>query len=135
MIGVFSVLYLFVQLGRDWKQNKKAIIPYGITSLLAGGASMIIILPAVLDLRSNGEELSTITKFKTEATGVFDLVMKNMIGVYDTTKYGSIPFIYIGLLPLLLCILYFVSKRIPLKDKLLYAGLFSILIASFYIVP
>lgn len=96
---------------------------------------MIIILPAVLDLRSNGEELSTITKFKTEATGVFDLVMKNMIGVYDTTKYGSIPFIYIGLLPLLLCILYFVSKRIPLKDKLLYAGLFSILIASFYIVP
>ena len=132
---VFSVLYLFVQLGRDWKQNKKAIIPYGITSLLAGGASMIIILPAVLDLRSNGEELSTITKFKTEATGVFDLVMKNMIGVYDTTKYGSIPFIYIGLLPLLLCILYFVSKRIPLKDKLLYAGLFSILIASFYIVP
>ena len=50
--------------------------PYGITSLLAGGASMIIILPAVLDLRSNGEELSTITKFKTEATGVFDLVMK-----------------------------------------------------------
>lgn len=135
MIGVFSVLYLFVQLGRNWKQNKKAIIPYGITSLLAGGASMIIILPAVLDLRSNGEELSTITKFKTEATGVFDLVMKNMIGVYDTTKYGSIPFIYIGLLPLLLCILYFVSKRIPLKDKLLYAGLFSILIASFYIVP
>jgi uncharacterized membrane protein YfhO len=135
MIGVFSVLYFLVQLARNWKQNKKGTLPYGITSLLAGGASMIIILPAVLDLRSNGESLSTITKFKTEATGVFDIVMKNMIGVYDTTKYGSIPFIYIGLLPILLCVLYFVSKKIPLKDKLMYTGLFGILIASFYIVP
>lgn len=135
MIGLFSVMYFLVQLGRNWKQARGAIIPYGITSLLAGGASMVIILPALLDLRSNGEELTTISSFKTEATDVFDLVMKNMIGVYDTTKYGSIPFIYIGLLPLLLCILYFVSKKIRLKDKFLYAGMFAVLIASFYIVP
>ena len=117
--------------GAQLEASSGAIIPYGITSLLAGGASMVIILPALLDLRSNGEELTTISSFKTEATDVFDLVMKNMIGVYDTTKYGSIPFIYIGLLPLLLCILYFVSKKIRLKDKFLYAGMFAVLIASF----
>lgn len=135
MIGVFSVLYCLVQLGRNWTQAKGAVIPYSLTALLAGGASMIIVLPAIMDLHSNGEALTTVTKFKTEATDVLDIVMKNMVGVYDTTKYGSIPFIYIGLVPLLFCILYFVSRKVPLKDKLLYGCLFGILIASFYIVP
>jgi uncharacterized membrane protein YfhO len=37
---------------------------------------MIIILPAILDLRSNGEALSQITTLKTEATAFWDIVMK-----------------------------------------------------------
>lgn len=96
---------------------------------------MIIVLPAVLDLRSNGEALSQITTLKTEATSYLDLIMKNMIGVYDTTKYGSIPFVYAGLLPLVLCLFYFASRKVPLKNKFLYGSLFAILIASFYLVP
>ena len=135
MIGIFSVLYFLVQLISHWSVYKKRIAPYLTTALLAGGASMMIILPAVLDLRTNGEELTKISSFKTEATSGLDFFIKNMIGVYDTTKYGSIPFIYVGLIPLVFCALYFVSKKIALKEKLLYAGLFAILTASFYIVP
>lgn len=135
MIGIFSVLYFIARLLSQWHTYKKRIIPYGITSLLAGGASMIIILPAVLDLRTNGEELTQITTFKTAATSWLDFFIKNMIGVYDTTKYGSIPFIFVGLLPLLFCTLYFVSRAIPWKNKLLYLGIFAILMASFYITP
>ncbi|MCF1685860.1 YfhO family protein [Tetragenococcus halophilus] len=135
MIGVFSFLHFLVQLFKNWKDNKKSILPYFTTSLLAGGASMIIILPALLDLRANGEELTQITNLKTEATSAFDFFIKNMIGVYDTTKYGAIPFIYIGLLPLVFCIFYFVIKEIPWKEKILYALLIALLIGSFYFVP
>ncbi|WP_429962438.1 YfhO family protein [Enterococcus sp. AZ072] len=135
MIGIFSVLYFAARLFTDWKRYKKSLLPYGITSLLAGFASMIMILPAVVDLRTNGEELTKITQFKTEATGWWDFVAKNMVGVYDTTKYGSIPFIYIGLFPLALCLFYFVSKRIHWKQKILYGSIGALLIASFYIVP
>ncbi|MBL1228394.1 YfhO family protein [Enterococcus sp. BWB1-3] len=135
MIGIFSFLYFIVRLFTNWKQYKQSILPYGITSLLAGGASMIIILPTIFDLRFNGETLTEVTKFKTEATAFWDIVMKNMVGVYDTTKYGSIPFIYAGLLPLLFCIFYFVTRQTPLKNKLLFGSLFVVLIASFYIVP
>ncbi|AYW47904.1 copper ABC transporter permease [Tetragenococcus osmophilus] len=135
MVGVFSVLYFFVQLFRNWQENKKRILPYFVTSFLAGGASMIIILPALLDLRSNGEELTQITNLKTEATGPLDFFIKNMIGVYDTTKYGSIPFIYIGLLPLAFFIFYFIIKEIPWKEKILYASLIALLLASFYFIP
>lgn len=135
MIGVFSALYFIARTLTNWKQYQGRVLPYFITSLLAGGASMILVLPAVLDLRANGETLSKITQFKTEATSFWDIVMKNMIGVYDTTKYGSIPFIYVGLLPLIFCVFYFVTKQIPLKNKLLFGSLFVVLIASFYIVP
>ncbi|MGC6769106.1 YfhO family protein [Enterococcus sp. LJL51] len=135
MIGIFSFLYFIARLLTNWKNYKKTILPYSITSLLAGGASMIMILPTVFDLRFNGEKLTEITKFKTEATAFWDIVMKNMVGVYDTTKYGSIPFIYVGLLPLIFCVFYFTTRHIPLKNKLLFGSLFAILIASFYIVP
>ncbi|MFV0557108.1 MAG: YfhO family protein [Enterococcus sp.] len=135
MVAVFSALYFLFRWLRAWKTQKTAIIPYSITALLASGASMIIILPALLDLSGNGEELTQITQLKTEATGLMDLLLKNMVGVYDTTKYGSIPFIYVGLLPLALCLFYFVTKKIDLKDKLLVGSIFAILIASFYLVP
>ena len=135
MIGLFSFLYYFARTFTDWQRYKSRIVAYFTTSLLAGGASMIMVLPAVLDLRTNGETLSEITTFKTEATAFLDIIMKNMIGVYDTTKYGSIPFIYIGLLPLIFCLFYFVTKEIPLKNKLLFGSLFVLLIASFYITP
>ncbi|WP_338377510.1 YfhO family protein, partial [Enterococcus faecium] len=112
MIGLFSFLYYFARTFTDWQRYKSRIVAYFTTSLLAGGASMIMVLPAVLDLRTNGETLSEITTFKTEATAFLDMIMKNMIGVYDTTKYGSIPFIYIGLLPLIFCLFYFVTKEV-----------------------
>lgn len=135
MIGIFSVLYFIARLLTNWKVYKKSILPYGITSLLAGFASMIMILPSILDLRTNGEELTKITTFKTEATAWWDAISKNLIGSYDTTKYGSIPFIYIGLLPLALCLFFFICKKIPWKNKLAYGTIAAILIASFYIQP
>lgn len=135
MVGLFSFLYFVVRVATNSQLYKKRIVPYLTTSLLAGIASLIMILPAVFDLLSNGETLSEMTKFKTEATAFWDIVIKNMIGVYDTTKYGSIPFIYVGILPLIFCIFYFCSRLIPLKNKIGYASLFAVLIASFYIEP
>ena len=135
MIAIFSALYFIARFFMAPKHNLRYVLPYGLTALLSGGASMIMILPAVMDLAANGETLSSITKLKTEATAPLDLLIKNMIGVYDTTKYGSIPFIYAGLLPLALCLFYFISRKIRLRDKLLYAGIFAVLIASFYLAP
>lgn len=135
MVGVFTVCYFLARLLSQPKEYKQRVIPYFITSILAGLSSMIMILPAVLDLSTNGETLTEMSKFKTEATAFWDIIIKNMIGSFDTTKYGSIPFIYVGILPLLFCLYYFVSKNIKTSQKITYAGLFAILIASFYIEP
>ncbi|MGX7243852.1 YfhO family protein [Enterococcus quebecensis] len=135
MVGVFSFLYFFARLLTNWKQYKSSIVPYLITSVLAGGASMIIILPSVIDLKMNGEKLDSINQIFTSDLGPWDFVIKSMPGVYDTSKYGSAPFIYIGLLPLIFFIFYFVSKKIPLRNKVIYGSLVLFMVASVYIEP
>lgn len=135
MVGILSFMYFWARTATDWQKNKGTILHYLTTSVLAGLASMVMILPTVLDLRSNGETLSEVAKWKTEATAFWDIVIKNMVGVYDTTKYGSIPFIYVGLLPLIFCLFYFVSRKIPLKNKIAYGLIFAVITASFYFVP
>jgi uncharacterized membrane protein YfhO len=135
MVGIFSFLYFLMRVATTWRTSKKGIVQYLITSVLSGLASFIIVLPAIIDLHTNGEELSTINTIKTEATGFWDIIVKNMVGVYDTTKYGSIPFIYVGLLPLIFCIFFFITKKIKWPQKVGHGVLFVILIASFYLEP
>ncbi|MGX7148301.1 YfhO family protein [Enterococcus ureasiticus] len=135
MIGVFSFLYVFCRFLTEPAKYKKSLLPYFITSLLAGGASMITILPTLLDLKNNGESLTELKHFFTSGTDIWDIPVKTMVGVYDTSKFGSSPFLYFGLIGLIFCLFYFVSPKFPLKNKLLYGSLFLLLIASVYIEP
>ena len=135
MVGMFSFLYMFVRVMTNKQEYLKRFPMYLGTSLVAGGSSMFLILPMVLDLKHNGESLSEIKSIFTDATGPWDLVIKNMVGVYDSTKYGSIPFIYVGLFPLIFCLFYFMTKKVQLKDKIGYGCLLLFVVASFYIEP
>lgn len=135
MVGVFTFLYAFIRTTLDWKRYKGRFVSYLITSFLAGGASMITILPTIMDLSYNGESLNEITSLLTPDTGVWDLIAKSMVGVYDTSKYESMPFVYIGLVPVIFCLFYFLSGKIPLKNKLGYGSLMLLVIASVYIYP
>lgn len=135
MVGIFSFLYYIARLLTDWQRYKKSCVLYLSVSFLAGGASMITILPTVFDLMSNGESLTPIMQLLTPDTGIWDLIVKNMNGVYDTSKYEAAPFVYVGLLPLLFCFFYFFSKKIAFKNKLLYGMIGLFLIISIYVQP
>lgn len=135
MVGVFSFLYAIGLVILKPERLKKGLPLYLFTSLCAGGASMVTILPTVLDLINNGEGLTGITSFFTPDTGVWDLIVKSMLGVYDTTGYESAPFIYFGLFALPFLFFYFRTPEISLKRKLVSGGMFLLLIASIYIYP
>ncbi|WP_339101812.1 YfhO family protein [Candidatus Enterococcus clewellii] len=136
MAGLFTFLYfcaraLLLQKG----QRKQPIVMYLTTSLLAGGASMAMLLPTILDLKNNGEAMSKVQTILTDGTGPLDLIAKNFVGVYDTTMFGAVPFVFVGLLSLILCLYFFVSKQTTKREKLVYGGLFAVLILSFYLEP
>ena len=133
MTALFLVVWYFCQLSWDFKSRKYSFLDFFLTSLLAGLTSFIMTLPTFFDLRTHGEKLTAITKIKTDASWYLDLFAKQFIGAFDTTKYGSIPMIFVGLLPFILTIVFFTLKSIKFHVKLCYATLLIIIIASFYL--
>ena len=92
------------------KLENHLFLDFIITSVLAGMASLIMTLPTLFDLQTHGEKLTEVTKFQTENSWYLDLFAKQFIGSFDTTKYGAIPMIFVGLLPFILTILFFTLK-------------------------
>ncbi|MDQ0222550.1 YfhO family protein [Streptococcus moroccensis] len=135
MMAVFLTLWYLVQLTWDFKSRRKTFTDFTVVSLLAGLTSLVMILPAIFDLKTHGETLSTFTQFTTEGSWWLDIFAKNIIGSYDTTKFGSIPTLYAGLIPLLLALTFFLIRSIKWPVKLSYLILIGFLIASFYLEP
>ena len=133
MTALFLIFWYFCQISWDFKTRKSSVLDFVVTSFLAGMASLILTLPTLFDLQTHGEKLTEITKFQTESSWYLDLFAKQFIGSFDTTKYGAIPMIFVGLLPFILTILFFTLKSIKFHVKLIYAIFFAFLIASFYI--
>ncbi|BBP10666.1 YfhO family protein [Streptococcus sp. 116-D4] len=133
MTAVFLIFWYLCQLSWDFKTRKSSFLDFVVTSFLAGMASLILTLPTLFDLQTHGEKLTEVTKFQTESSWYLDLFAKQFVGSFDTTKYGAIPMIFVGLLPFILTILFFTMKSIKFHVKLIYAILFTFLIASFYL--
>ena len=133
MTVLFLIFWYLCQISWDFKTRKSSFLDFIITSVLAGMTSLIMTLPTLFDLQTHGEKLTEITKFQTESSWYLDLFAKQFIGSFDTTKYGAIPMIFVGLLPFILTILFFTLKSIKFHVKLIYAIFFTFLIASFYI--
>lgn len=133
MIGVFSFLYFWARLFTLPNVYKRSILLYLGTAFTAGGASMPIIIPTILDITSNGESLTEITRLFTKTAAPLSIFIKNMVGVYDSTKYDTIPFIYAGTLALVLCIFFFLTKKITKRMKVVYGSLLGFIFISFYI--
>ena len=133
MTALFLFFWYLCQISWNFKTRRLSFLDFVLTSFLAGLTSSIMTLPTLLDLRTHGEKLTATTKFKTDGSWYLDVFAKQFIGSFDTTKYGSIPMIFVGLLPFILTILFFSLKSIKFHVKLIYGMFFTILIASFYI--
>ncbi|OJG97651.1 hypothetical protein RV18_GL000719 [Enterococcus termitis] len=135
MAGIFSFLYFMARFMTDYRKYRHQVVRYVLTSALSVGGSLFITLPVYLDLKNNGESFEKVNGLFTSTTGIWDIVIKNMVGVYDSTKVYSTPFIYVGLLPLIGCIFFFVTKKIPRIEKIAYGLLGVFIFISFYFQP
>ena len=133
MTALFLIFWYLCQISWDFKNRKSSFLDFMVTSFLAGMTSLIMTLPTLFDLQTHGEKLTEVTKFQTESSWYLDLFAKQFIGSFDTTKYGAIPMIFVGLFPFILTILFFTIKSIKFHVKLIYGIFFTFLITSFYI--
>jgi uncharacterized membrane protein YfhO len=135
MMAIFLTLYFLghyaLEPGHFWRKLRD----FAVTSILAGVTSLVTILPMYLDLKANGETFTPIDQLKTDSSWYLDVFAKNFVGSYDTTQYGAVPMIYIGLLPLALAILFFSNAQVRLQAKLTFGAIVAVFIASFYLEP
>ncbi|WP_455679468.1 YfhO family protein [Streptococcus sp.] len=137
MVAIFLVLYFLVQISKEsrLKVIGRQFVDFTVVSILAGLSSCVMLLPTYLDLSTHGEKFSTFTEWFTENSWFLDLFAKNFVGAYDTTKFGSIPMIYVGIFPLILAITFFTIKSIKWQTRLASGIVLLLIIASFYLEP
>ena len=105
-------------------------------SLLALGIAAIIIFGAYYSLNFGKSTFSDpFAASNWESFGIkfdlLDFLYKLLPGSYDTVRPEGLPFVYCGLLTLLLIPSYFLSKKYSMREKIFAGLLLFILFASF----
>ncbi|WP_155971910.1 YfhO family protein [Streptococcus ruminantium] len=135
MAAIFLTLWTLVQISWLKTGKIKTFFTFTTVSILSALSSMFMLLPTYLDLKTHGETFTKIVNLKTDDSWYLDFFAKNLVGSFDTTKFGSIPMISVGLVPLILALLFFTLTKVKWTIKLSYALLFIFIIASFYFQP
>lgn len=133
MICIFSLIYFITKYFINNNKNKKIIIKYILSSILAGLLTSFVTLPVLLELLNGKSSLFTnytnsYFKFDLDFINVF---YKLTFGSFSNgdLEYGN-PNVYVGLFIYINTILYFFNKNISLKTRLINLGIFLFFLLS-----
>ena len=144
MVCIFVALYFFyyyVAKSENGENNPfneknhfaKSLLRIIIYSALAIGISAIIILTAYYSLSFGKTTFSDPSwKFEIRAD-IMDFLTKFLPGSYDTVRRSGLPFVYCGVLTLLMLPVYFISPKVSNREKAMSGVLFLIFMLSFMI--
>ena len=130
MICIYLVCYFLVLL-ISAEHKWKAILRFGIYSLLAGGAAAILLLPELEMLLLTSFTNSNFPKTVTSYFSIIDCLARQFMDVTVETGLDHWPNIYCGVLVLLLFPLYLFCGKIPVRERAAKASLLVFLLASF----
>ncbi|MDO5424159.1 MAG: YfhO family protein [Eubacteriales bacterium] len=138
MMCIFSVLYfIYLFIFADKREkfwDGKLFFQYGLSSLLAGGLGMWLIIPVLKSL-SGGKAAFSLSNLTMEANFCWnDIFVKLFPGSFDyeQIKHG-LPNIYCGIVGLFFVGLYFLNKNISMKKKIGAAVMLAVFYLSFYL--
>ena len=128
---IFSVLYFIY---RSILTKNKKVLPFIITSFLAGMMSMFLTLPTFMELLSIDRTATNTALFNSDILG---MLSKTFIGSHNKDFVLNInhPFLYCGLFIFPLILFYFADKDISKKERLLSFGFLLIFAISIVVEP
>lgn len=127
MVGIFAAAYIVCRvLGvvskENYKEKFKVLLRFGLNTVLGLGISMPLLLPAILDVMIGKGQLGEEELVKDVGTYEFtvaELMKKFLPQQYDTIESHGLPSIYCGTVICILVLLFFVHKKIKVRDKIL----------------
>ncbi|MBQ3012666.1 MAG: YfhO family protein [Clostridia bacterium] len=144
MVCIFVLIYYFFYM-LAYKDNNvnnprkeenhflKSILRVGFFSAVAIAIAAVIVFGAYYSLQFGKNEFTNPSweiKFKFD---FYDLLFKLLPSSYDTVRIDGLPFVYCGLLTVLLAPLFFCSKKFTTREKIASGVLILIFVFSFMI--
>ncbi|MBQ4091079.1 MAG: YfhO family protein [Clostridia bacterium] len=144
MVCIFVFLYYFFYLFA-YKDNGvnnprsesahfgKSFVRIGFFSLLAIGIAALIVLGAYYSLQFGKNEFTDPSWDVKLRFDFYDLLFKLLPSSYDTVRIDGLPFVYCGLLTVILAPLFFCSKKFTVREKIVSGIFLLIFVLSFMI--
>ena len=146
MVCLYTLVYFFYyyfktnvdHINNPYHEKKhflKSFLRIGTYSVIGLGAAAVIWLSAYYALSFGKDEFTDPSWGFKSKFSLMELLTKLFPGSFDTVRPEGLPFIYCGLLVLILVPLYFLSKKISFRDKLFSLGFVAFFVASFSLNP
>ncbi len=143
MVCIFVALYYFYYFFAYSEKNnpcgeekhfRKSFLRIITYSAIAIAAAAVIILGAYYSLGLGKSDFSNPKWNELKLNyELFDIFYKLLPGSYDTVEPDGLPFIYCGVLTLVLVPAFFMSKKFTAKERIWSALLIIVLVASFIV--
>ncbi len=142
MMCIFTFVYCFYYYFAHNQNNEnnptgeknhfvRSVLRVGGWAILAVGIAAFIILSARYSLSMGKDEFSNPSWAITQKFDLFELLLKFLPSSYDTVRPQGLPFVYCGVLTIMLVPGYFISKNISNRQKIAAALFILFFIASF----
>lgn len=142
MVCIFIVLYSFFYYfayGYSDEYNEtgesyhfiKSFLRILLFSLIAIAMAAVIIFTVYYSLKFGKNDFSDPKYDLNTKFNFFELFAKMLPNSYDTVRPSGLPFIYCGVLTLILLPIYFITKKISPREKIWSALILSALLFSF----
>lgn len=139
IVCIFSLMYFIYKLLSEKITSKKefikTIVRFGIYSIIAVCIAGVIIIPSFIGLQNgrakfSGEDLNFDKNFVLQ-----DGISKFFTKAFELKEIANngMPPVFCGVIINFLVILYFINKKIKLREKILSAIVIAIFFMSFYI--
>ena len=109
----------------------KRFLNFGIYSLLGGMLSCMLLVPVICAFRTTASNSNYFPKVWSEYFSIIDVISRHMIFTKVEMGLDHWPNIYCGIAVIPFVILYFMSKKIRTKEKVIYALLILLFYATF----
>lgn len=140
MLAIFSVIYYILYMvttksdyAREHFFGKTfRILGLGVTAVMI---SAFMIIPVYESLSYGKFEFSVPDYSLVENFPLIELLDKILPNSYDTVRMTGLPFLYCGIITVLLLPAYFFCKNIRRSERIAYAAVMMLLIFCMYIKP
>ncbi len=142
MVCIFVVLYFlfyYFAHNENFRNNPnrekshfvKSFVRIGAYSLIALGIAAVLLVSSYYAMSFGKSDFSNPNWAFEMKLEIMDIMIKFLPGSYDTVRPEGLPWVYTGLLTLIMVPLYFVSKKYSMREKVFSAIFISVFILSF----